>query len=373
LKQNYAVWSEFMPYHWVLGDLSLLQRQGLALNLAIPSDQMGQPALRQLLIQAALQAVPIRAWLLLPDQQGYWPNASNAKEFALLVHRFLDWIETEKLPLPIVIADLEPCLADSQHFKQLLLQRHLPALWAHLKQSQRQAQLSNACQIYNRLIQELHQRGTQAWAVTYPLVVEDAQAGNCCFQELLQLPVSGVAWDALSLMTYRSSFRDILKLPLTASFVQNYFQDAKNCFDIPIQAALGVVGRVGKLSESGYRSPSELAADCQAVRSAGVSEIQVFSLDGMHLSLTPADWLGAMQREQADIPGHISDRAVRLLLKLSNGLLAQGGPNPIAGEAQILRSQKQLQATLARADRNMFKGLRQLVNKDWVRFFRSQR
>jgi len=370
----YALWAEFMPYHWVAGDLPLLQKHALALNLAIPASQIGSTELRALLLRAALLEVPVRAWLLLPDALGYWPHAGNAKIFAETAHRLMDWIAAEQLPLPVLIADLEPSLADSLHLRQLLLQRHLPALWSHLRQSQRALKLAEAREVFNQLIQELHQRGTQAWAVTYPLVVEDAQAGNTCFQELLQLPVTGVNWDALSLMTYRSSFRDLLGFALSPHFVKDYFEDAQKCFAQPLQAALGVVGTVGKLSESGYREPGELAADCEAARQAGVSEIQIFSLDGMHHALTPGDWLGALRRETnlkmaADWP----NRGLRTLFKLSNALLAQSRPDTVASPAKIFRLQKELQAALPGTDGNAIKYLRQLIYKNRIGLFRPQR
>lgn len=374
MNPAYALWAEFMPYHWVAGDLPLLRKHALALNLAIPSSQIASPELRALLLQAALLEVPVRAWLLLPDAQGYWPHAGNAEIFAQTAHRLMDWIDAEKLPLPVLIADLEPSLADSLHLRQLLLQRHLPALWAHLRQSQRALKLAAAREVFNRLIHELHQRGTQAWAVTYPLVVEDAQAGNTCFQELLQLPVTGVNWDALSLMTYRSSFRDLLGFSLSPHFVKGYFEDARKCFQQPLQAALGVVGTVGKLSESGYHDPAELAADCEAARQAGVSEIQIFSLDGMHHALTPADWLGALRRETllTTRPDWAS-RGLRSLLRLSNALLAQGRPDAVAGPAKIFRLQKELQAALSGTDGNAIKYLRQLINQNRIGLFRPER
>jgi len=368
-----ALWCEFMPYHWVAGDLPLLHKLGLSLNLAIPSHQIGAKPLHALLREAARLGVEIRAWLLLPDSQGYWPNANNAKSFADTVHRFYDWIEAEKLPLPTLIADLEPALADSLLLKQLLLKRHLPALLKHLHQPERQTRFVQAQSEFNRLIVELHQRGTEAWAVTYPLVVEDALAGNRAFQELLQLPVSGVAWDALSLMTYRSSFRDILGFSVSAQFIEKLFHEARHAFDMPVQAALGVVGTVGKLSEGGYQDPHELGADCQAARRAGVSEIQIFSLDGMHRALTPHDWINALNHEQKPEKATWADQGVRLLFKTAHQVLTQTGPDRPRSPLQIFRRKKELQTALTGTDRNLLKYLRQLIEKDRIRFFRPQR
>lgn len=107
-----------------------------------------------------------------------WPNAQNAELFAELAHRLYDWLESTGLPLPVLIVNLEPNLADSQHFRQLLLNHHLPELWNHLRQQNRRERLLMVRYCLNRLIVDLHQRGTQAWAVTYPLVVDDALAGN---------------------------------------------------------------------------------------------------------------------------------------------------------------------------------------------------
>lgn len=318
MSPSLAIWSEFLPYSWVKGDLPRLAEHGLELFLAIPESRVGSPELKNLLKAAEVQGVKVGAWLLLSDDKGYWPNSHNVEHFTRLSHDFLDWLSREKIALPQIIVDLEPDLRWSAELKGLALQKSMVQLFKTLKQSRSQTRFLAATEGYNRLVQQMHQRGVEVMAVTYPLVIDDLAEGNTLLQELLHTPVSTVQWDKVSLMTYRSAFQELLAMKLSPHFVKDYLADACRFFDMPVCGALGVIGQVEKIEGSaGYRDPLELKRDLAAARATRVSEIHLFSLDGMHQSLTPGDWLRALSSEHELEKPFRKDKWVRKGIQLT--------------------------------------------------------
>src|SRR5438309_499226 len=102
-----AVWSEFLPFAQVGDQLALLQRKHVALYLAIHQEQIGDPELLALLRRAQARGVEVRAWLLLPDADGYWPNAGNVEQVKGAVRQFLDWTRAAGVAVPWVVLDME--------------------------------------------------------------------------------------------------------------------------------------------------------------------------------------------------------------------------------------------------------------------------
>lgn len=315
-----AIWSEFLPWHWVEADLLRLSAAGLQLNLALPAQAFPDPALAQLLRAAAAQNVPVGAWLLLPDRQGYWPNAENAQEFSQWVQVFLDWLEQQHLQVSELIVDLETPLALSRFMKGNLL-RGLQLEWQRCLSAHNHEQFLSATALFSDLVQQVHQVGLKIQAVTYPFVVHDAQVGNTAFQELLQIPVTPVPWDRISLMVYRSSFQDLWPWPLSSWLVGHYISTARQAFSQPVVAALGVIGSIGKLSESGFRDPDQIGRDLAAAKAAGAAGIELFSLDGMHQLGAPLDWLRLFQTPPAQTEATLGDKLLLQSLNQSHRML----------------------------------------------------
>ena len=312
-----------MPYTWVQADLKRLAAHGLQLNLAISLARPFDAQLRQLLLAAEAEGVPVGAWLLLDDAQGYWPNASNAAVFCQAVARFVDWLHVEKLSLCEIIVDMETPLMMSRFLKTHLFKG---LKWEY----QRWLSVSNHLQFwegvahFKLLVRDLHQQGLRAQVVTYPMIVHDLVAGQTAFQEFLQVPVTPVEWDQISLMVYRSSFQDLLPFAISADLVYRYFKLAKDVLPTtPLCAALGVIGSIGKVAEGGFQDPQALRQDLAAARAAGITSAQFFSLDGMHQLGNPQDWLKVFQTKPArpePLPG---DRLLWQGLLQSHRLLNQ--------------------------------------------------
>lgn len=178
-----------MPCRWVEGDLGRLAQYGLQLNLALPPARLADPGLNRLLCAAADQGVPVGAWLLLEDVQGYWPNAENAKPFQELVSRFLDRLEREQLKVAEIIVDMETPLALSRLLKGRLIQG-LQLEWQRWQSPLNRERFENSVGVFTQLVEDLHSAGLTVQVVTYPFIVHDAAANNLAFQAFLQVPVT---------------------------------------------------------------------------------------------------------------------------------------------------------------------------------------
>ena len=77
--------------------LPLLADEGADLYLAIPAARIGDAQLAALLRDAAAAGVGVRAWILLADEDGYWPNEHNVEAMRAATVAFLDWRDAEQL------------------------------------------------------------------------------------------------------------------------------------------------------------------------------------------------------------------------------------------------------------------------------------
>ena len=319
---SHAVWAEFMPYSWVQADLKRLAAFDLQLNLAISLATEFSTDLKRLLQAAAAEGVAIGAWLLLDDRHGYWPNATNASLFHKGVERFIDWLASEKLSVREIIVDMETPLMMSRILKTQLF-TGIKLEYRRWLSADNHLQFWQSVSDFKQIIRDLHQVGLRAQVVTYPMIVHDAQAGNTAFQEFLQVPVTPLDWDQISLMVYRSSFQDVLPFRISAELVYRYFALAQHVLHQPVCAALGVIGSIGKVSEGGFQDPQALREDLGAARAAGVHSAQLFSLDGMHQLGNPQDWLSVFHAKAQRPQPLAGDRLLWQGLLQSHRLLSQ--------------------------------------------------
>lgn len=319
---HHAIWAEFMPYRWIEGDLARLAHYGLQLNLAIHIGRLPDPDLERLLKAACEHQVPIGAWLLLEDQDGYWPNANNAELYHQACLRFLEYMDQANLRVAELIVDMETPLALSRLLKGQIM-KGLQLEWRRWQSPENRVLFEAAVIHYQQLLASAHQAGLSVQVVTYPFLVHDALAGNTAFQEFLQVPVTPIEWDRISLMVYRSSFQDLSPLPLSSWLVGHYLQQAQSCLKQPVSGALGVIGSIGKISEGGFRDVDEIRADIGAAKAAGVESIQLFSLDGMHQLGAPDDWLRLYQTPALSCKALPGDHVLLQTLQQSHGLLSR--------------------------------------------------
>ena len=89
---------EFDPYPEVELNLAMLADfPEVGLCLAVRPEQTGSAELDSLLREAARSGVPVIAWLLLSEEDGYWSNEENFQQSNEVAYAFVDWVEADLL------------------------------------------------------------------------------------------------------------------------------------------------------------------------------------------------------------------------------------------------------------------------------------
>lgn len=308
-----GVYSEFLAYDRLEGELPALAVHGTTLAVAVPSDRIGDASLASLLRAAEGEGVAVRLWLVLPIDQGYWPNEANLDVFAAEVTRLLDWIEAEDLVAEGIVYDLEPAYAYSEQLRAAFADSI--GTVATLMQTHQDAAAFEASRA--RLashVREVQARGYLAQAVTYPQVIDDLEDGDDDLQDALDIPVRDVGFDEVSFMVYQTVIAEgVGGAWIGPGLVRSFANDAVAHFGDRATIALGIVGSATIVELDGplYDAPSTLADDVAAARSAGIARVEVYSLDGMVELGDPREWLDATQSGAEEFPIPTQARIVR--------------------------------------------------------------
>jgi hypothetical protein len=281
---NLGVWAELLDDAAIEAALPELAGAGARLGLAVASERIGDPALAELTRRAADRGVSVRIWLLLPKSGGYWIGETNAEAFAERLGELVRWRDRSGGPVfEGVSFDLEPDFAYSEALRTEKKSR--PDRWLSLLASHVEpVRFGRARDTLARAADRLRQAGLRSHAVSYPLIL-DQPAGDCLLEDALDVPVSGIDWDEVSVMVYQTAFAQQLGLWLGPALVHSYAIDAVRRFGDRAGIDVGVVGDAGLGLEPGdrYPSPAELRADIEAALAAGIppERIRVYGLAGV--------------------------------------------------------------------------------------------
>jgi len=145
--------------------------------------------------------IPVIAWLLLPEAQGYWFNLDNASEAIVFYADFRTWTATYGLQWDGVGLDIEP---DMRELKKLFAgdRRALLTLLRRFLDAER---LKRAQQHYAGLIAQIRADGYRVDEYAFPFVVDERRAGSQFVQRFLGLVDLEV--DREVLMLYSSFMR----------------------------------------------------------------------------------------------------------------------------------------------------------------------
>jgi len=286
-----AVWSEFMSDDEVRAALPFAADEGIDLYLAIPSARLGDPALADLLRDIAGAGVGVRAWLLLPEADGYWPNEHNVEAFGAAALALADWRNEVGLPVDWIIFDMEMSLQRTREVASVIEERGTIAGLDLIRDGRDPETFELSRQAYSDLVGQLQARGLRVMCVTYPTVLDDLDDGDDDIQDELDVPIFGVGWDQASFMVYQSLVFDLSGEWHGPDVIASYSRTAVDSFGDRAAVALGIVGGAG-ISQPNmpYPDPETLLADHAAARAAGVP-VSVYSLDGLMQQSAPGDWL----------------------------------------------------------------------------------
>ena len=208
--------------------------------------------------------IPVTAWLLLPEEQGYWFNLGNHAEATARYQAFKVWSEENQLEWAAVGLDIE---SDINEMKQFTDERGA-IIQKALKRLRDTKAYRVAKKAYEALVAQIHADGYLVESYHFPLIVDDRDAGSTVLQRMAGLV--DVAVDREVLMLYSSFFR-----PHGHSVLWSYAQHAQA---IGIGNTGGGV-QAGALENVPYLTWDEFATDLRLARRSG-KPIYVFSLEG---------------------------------------------------------------------------------------------
>lgn len=271
--------------------------------------------------------IPVTAWLLLPEEQGYWFNLGNYSEAVARYQAFKAWSKENQLEWAAVGLDIE---ADINEMKRLINDRGAIVQKA-LKRLKDTKAYHDAKKAYETLVAQIHADGFLVESYHFPLIVDDRDAGSTVLQRAAGLV--DVAVDREVLMLYSSFFR-----PHGQSVLWSYAQRAQ-------AIGIGNTGggiQTGGLEDVPYLTWDEFATDLRLARRSG-KPIYVFSLEGcvgqgFLPRLVTFDW-----QAEVDLPTTVLVSAGRsglrgLLWAIERPLLVLAGLAGVIGTVLMVKS-----------------------------------
>ena len=147
--------------------------------------------------------VPVIAWLLLPEDQGYWFNLDNYEAAAQRYQDFLAWTEQYELEWVGIGLDIEP---DIQEMRQIMAQKQTDKFAATLfNRFMNRKRVAKAKMAYQSLVEQIHADGYPVESYHIPLISEERRAKSSVLQRTMGLV--DLETDREVFMLYSSFFR----------------------------------------------------------------------------------------------------------------------------------------------------------------------
>jgi len=147
--------------------------------------------------------IPVIAWLLLPEEEGYWFNLHNYDKAAARYAAFNSWSTQHGLKWAGIGLDIE---MDINELRQLLEHKQAIKLVSTFIQRYFDKQsVQDAQQAYQSLIQKIHSDGYPVESYQIPLIIEERRARSTVLQRTVGLV--DLETDREVLMLYSSFLR----------------------------------------------------------------------------------------------------------------------------------------------------------------------
>ena len=182
---------------FLIDDLQALQAT-LSLGILDLSDE------RAKVVQRLNKAgIPVIAWLLLPQDQGYWFNIDNIEQAAARYIQFKAWTSQHGLEWAGIGLDLE---MDIRDLKALMKQEQDTAFLKKMFRRYRNKQrVFHAQRAYQALVDLIHADGYPVESYYLPLITEERRAHSTVLQRLVGFV--DLKTDREVLLLYSSFFR----------------------------------------------------------------------------------------------------------------------------------------------------------------------
>jgi hypothetical protein len=310
----YAYYTEdeefVFDYAYVTQRLSVFAENNIAIYLAMNPAHIGDPDLFTLLSEAGALGIEVRAWVVLDEEDGYWPNELNVDLFVAGVLAFADWFEQEGFDIGWFIVDMEIDwnLADSL-FSHLENGQYIEAVML-LYNNVDPEMFAQSSAKFQQLVDDLGARGYKTMVVTFSQILDDLKDDDTVIQDALNTPVSTVQWDEVSTMAYSTVFDTLAGgMEFGPYMVYDYALSTIEHFGDTASIALGLNRDMENLST--------LTAEIAAAKAAGIKNIQVYAFEGAMNKPNPDDWHDAFLTEEA-VPEN--DGATDILRNILQGI-----------------------------------------------------
>ena len=147
------------------------------------------------------RGIPVIAWLLLPEEQGYWFNLDNAPQAPAFYQDFTEWTRQNELLWVGVGFDIEPDIRELQQATDQWWQL-LPTVFRRIFDGGR---LERGQQAYNGLVRQVQLDGYLVESYQFPVMVDERMVGSSLIQKVAGLVDLQV--DREVFMIYTSALR----------------------------------------------------------------------------------------------------------------------------------------------------------------------
>ena len=144
------------------------------------------------------RGIPVTAWLLHSEGDGYFFNAENANLGLSVYQNFLSWVQRYELSLKWVGLDLEPPL----RWVRELTRRPVWSLLKMIHDRESSLEILNAEAKMEELVSVIHKSGRKVETYLVPLLIDERLAGSDLVRRVLKLV--NVPADREVYMIYRS-------------------------------------------------------------------------------------------------------------------------------------------------------------------------
>jgi len=129
--------------------------------------------------------VPVIAWLLLPEEEGYWFNIDNYQQAAERYSAFTNWTEQHQLEWGGIGLDIEMNInALKQVLEEKQSDQFLTTIFKRLGDKQRVVRAKHA---YQDLVRRIHEDGYPIESYHIPLISEERRARSTVLQRTVGL------------------------------------------------------------------------------------------------------------------------------------------------------------------------------------------
>lgn len=128
-----------------------------------------------------MAGIPLVAWLLLPQEEGYWFNMHNGDKALRRYSDFKKWTTENRLKWKGIGIDLEPDINDSR----LALKHPFKLAWKIYLRLFDHKSLENGQKYYRELLSVMKADGFQVESYIIPLIFKEREKKTTSFQKLL--------------------------------------------------------------------------------------------------------------------------------------------------------------------------------------------